>query len=153
MWGWDLPILPTEGRMHALLWQEGWQKSAFKAWSLHHKRPLSMSPHWAPMPLEPSQETTPMLSLQWCSTCPCSLWHLRDFSSEWFSLDFSHKFVEYKSSTYINWDFKYLVEQQNSKGTVYDSVYCCTLSFIRNQDLYTFILRYTFPSPSFFSIR
>lgn len=62
---------------------------------------------------------------------------------------FSHKFAEYKYITYIiSWDFEYLVEGQNSKETVYDSVYFCTLSFIRDQDLYTLILRHPFPSPS-----
>lgn len=53
------------------------------------------------------------------------------------SLYFSHKFAEYKSRTYIiNWDFEYLVEGQNAKETVYDSVFFFIPSFIRDQDLY-----------------
>lgn len=60
-----------------------------------------------------------------------------------------HKFAECKSRTYItNWDFWYLVEGQDPKETVYDSVYFGTKSFIRDQDLYTFILRYSFLSPN-----
>lgn len=72
-----------------------------------------------------------------------------DFSFLLMSLYFSHKVAECKSRTYItSWDFWCLVEGQDTKETVYDSVYFCTKSFIRDQDSYTFILRYSFLSPS-----
>lgn len=91
---------------------------------------------------------TPALPAE-ASYRPRPLQHLRDFPFLLMSSYFSHKFAEYKYITYIiSWDFEYLVEGQNSKETVYDSVYFCTLSFIRDQDLYTLILRHPFPSPS-----
>ena len=56
------------------------------------------------------------------------------------SLYFSHKFAEYKSTTYIiSQDFENLVEGQNSKGTVYDSVYIYLLTSFHQRRRFTHI--------------
>lgn len=99
-----------------------------------------MPPHWAFLP--PFSGNSPALP----ALHPLASWRC-PFPTA--ALYFRPKLVDSKPVTcIINWDFKDLVKGQNSKGTVYYSMYFCMLSFIRDQDLHTFILRHPFSSPS-----
>lgn len=122
------PHTAHRGRLHALLQQEGQQEPALKAWSLYPERPHSMSPYWALLPpLEPSQETS-LPSLQWHSTCPCSLWHLGDFSFLWLSLEFATSLQNISKSRtcIVSWNLKCLVGGQNPKGMNITDMMLCT---------------------------